>query len=88
MAVPLRRRPEVNGLTMTPALNDPAQMLRKKMLPLVLMAKGPGAAVPCGKPSATHHLLQKRVPQSQDKRPPSAALGSSQRKMPKLEIKL
>lgn len=85
MAAPSRRSLEVNGLTPTQALKESA--LRKRMLPLVLRAKALGVAALYGKPSAARPL-QPRAPQSQDKRPPSAALGSSQRKMPKLEIKL
>lgn len=83
-AVPSRRRLEVNGSTMKPALNEAAQTLRKR----ILMAKGPQAAVLFGKPSAAHLPLQKRVPHRPDRRPPSVALGSSRRKMPKLEIRL
>ena len=52
-----------------------------------MMAKGPGAAVLCGKPSAACPL-QQRAPQCRDKPPPSAASASSPRKMPKAEIKL
>lgn len=82
-----RRLLEANGLTTTQAPNQPAQRLRKRTLLLVLRSKGPTVVALCGKPSAVHHLRQ-RAPQSLDKRPRSADLDSSQRMMPKLQIRL
>lgn len=90
MAVTSRKHLQVNGLTMMPALNEPAQRLRKRMLPLILWVKRLGLAALYGKPSAAHRPLQQRAPQNQDKPPPSAALVSSQKKMPccQLEIRM
>lgn len=81
-----KRRLEVNGLTMTQVPN-PAQTIRKKHLPMTLMGKVLRVVAPFGKPLAVC-LLQIRVPQSREKRQPSVALASSQRKMPKMAIRM
>lgn len=80
-AAPSRRCPEGNGSTTTPARNEGAQRLKMKTPPAAPREKGL-----CGKPLVARPL-QQRAPQSLDKRPPSAALGSSQRKKPNLKIR-
>lgn len=74
----------------------------KRKPPLALKAKGPGVVVLCGEPLAAPLPLppplllllplplplQPRVLPSQCQQPPSAALASFQRKIPKLEIRL
>lgn len=75
-------------MTMTPAPNEPAQtLIRKRMLLLLLKAKAPARGALCGEPLVACLPLQKTVPPSLNKLRPSVALGSSQRRMPKLEIR-
>lgn len=82
-----KRHLEVNGLTMTPVQNSPAQAIRKRRLPAIRMGKDPPVAAPCGKALAVC-LLQIRAPQSREKLPPSVVLASSRRKMPKTAIRM
>lgn len=82
-----KRRLEVNGLTMTPVRNSPAQTIRKRHLPTIRMGKDPRVAAPCGKALAVC-LLQIRAPQSQEKLPPSVVLASSRRMRPKTAIRM
>lgn len=82
-----KRHQEVNGLTMTPVPNSPAQTIRKRHLPMIPMGKVLQVVAPFGKPLAVC-LLQIRAPQSPEKRPPSVVLASSRRKMPKTAIRM
>lgn len=81
-----KRRLEVNGLTMTPVPNSPAQTIRKIHLPMIPMGKVLQVTAPCGKLLAVC-LLQIRALQSREKRP-LAALASSRRKIPKTAIRM
>lgn len=82
-----RRRLAVNGSTMRPVPNWPAQMIRRKERAVILRAKDPPVAAPCGKASAAC-LLQIRAPQNREKQAPTVVLASFQRKMPKTAIKM
>lgn len=82
-----RRRLAVNGSTMIPVPNWPAQMIRRKERAVILRAKAPPVAAPCGKALAAC-LLQIRAPQNREKQAPTVVLASSQRKMPKTAIRM
>lgn len=85
-AASLKKHPEANGLTTTPAPNGPART-RRTAPPLVLTAKHLEAVVELsGKPSAQHPHRPRVLP-SLDRQLHSAALGSSQKRTPQLETK-